>query len=543
MRSLACLLAALALLVGIAPGLAFGASGDVLQSFPTPCPCPTGLAFDGKSLWLADRMTDQLYQIDPADGHVVKTLPAPSYQIEGLAAEGKYVWALDSREKLAFKVNSETGITESQIQIPGQLPQGLAFDGKNLWTADNKGCRIYQLSPEDGSTIRKFGSPSEDPQGLAYDGRYLWVSDRTDDVIYMISPANGRVILTFPAPGKFARGLAFDGKSLWNVDYQSDKIYRLVPHDKDTYAATGPKDRRVQYVHQIRNYGPGVLTSLDVSVAIPEDSHAQKLLGKPAFEPKPAEFLTDQWGQKVARFHFTDVPAGEFVTVSMKVDVRLFDTRFFLVPEKVGTLADVPEEIKEKYLGDATKFMIDDARVVNLARRIAGQKTNCYEIARDIFEHVVSHTRYNMDDSWEVAPEIIERGVGSCSEYSFALIALCRAAGVPARYVGSIVVRGDDASTDYGYFHRWPEVYLPNYGWVPMDPSTGRGIFKTPADRAKAVGYRASKYLITTTSGGPSEYLLWNYNSEAVWQSKGPCKVVGERFGEWTPLETKPKKR
>ena len=42
---------------------------------------------------------------------------------------------------------------------------------------------------------------------------------------------------------------------------------------------------------------------------------------------------------------------------------------------------------------------------------------------------------------------------------------MCRAAGLPARYVGAIMIRGDDASTDEVY-HRWPEVYLPGYGVV-----------------------------------------------------------------------------
>ncbi|MBN2023193.1 MAG: hypothetical protein JW809_10430 [Pirellulales bacterium] len=530
------------LLLTVAAGRVEGAAGDILRRLPSPGPCPTGLAFDGTSLWLADRMTDLLYEIDPTDGRVIRHMPAPSYQIESLAAEGKYLWALDSKEKLAFKVNPETGVTERTIEIPGRLPQGLAFDGRDLWAADSEGDRIYRLSIDDGSTIQSFAAPSGDSQGLAFEGNHLWVSDRTDDVLYMVCPQTGRVLLWVRAPSKYARGLAFDGEALWNVDYQSDTIYRLVPHDATPMAATDPKDRTVQYVHQIRNYGPGELTSLDVYMAVPTDSDAQKLLGQPVFEPKPAKFVTDRWGQRIAQFHFQDVPAGQVVTTSMKLDVRLFQTQFFLVPEKVGALDDVPEEIKKQYLGDGTKFRITDERIAKTARQIAGSKTNCHEIAMDIFDHVIKNTRYVLDDSWEVAPEVLRRGTGSCSEYSFAFIALCRAAGLPARYVGSIVVRGDDASTDYGVFHRWPEVYLPGYGWVPMDPSTGRGVFKTPADVAAAIGNRRNGYLITTHGGGPSDYLQWDYNSSATWKSKGPCKIVTERFGEWTPLEPEAKK-
>ena len=79
---------------------------------------------------------------------------------------------------------------------------------------------------------------------------------------------------------------------------------------------------------------------------------------------------------------------------------------------------------------------------------------------------------YELSGGWNVAPQVLTRGNGSCSEYTFVFISMCRAAGLPARYVGSVVVRGDDASFD-NTFHRWSQVYLPNYGWMHVDPQGG----------------------------------------------------------------------
>ncbi len=128
----------------------------------------------------------------------------------------------------------------------------------------------------------------------------------------------------------------------------------------------------------------------------------------------------------------------------------------------------------------------------------------------------------------------IKRGTGSCSEYTFAFIALCRAAGLPARYQGSVVVRGDDASIDDA-FHRWAEIYLPNYGWIPVDAS--RGDAKSPADQARGIGELANRFLITTRGGGGSEYLAWTYNSFAQYQATGYCKIEEENPGFWEPLK------
>lgn len=525
------------LILAVLPATALGAPGEILAKFPTPGRCPTGLAFDGKSLWLADRLTDLIYQIDPADGRVLKTLAAPAFQIEGLACQNGRLWALDVEEKQAYLVNPATGVTERALPIPCIKPQGLAFDGRDLWVADNEKHRLRQLSTEDGSEINDLPSPSDEPSGLAFDGKYLWVSDRLKDSIFMVCPKTGRVLLMFDSPFKYPRGLAFDGKCLWNVDYQSDLLYKLVRYDDTPSVANKPKEETLEYIHQVRNCGPGELTELNIYIAVPRDLASQKILSGPNFEPKPSEFLTDRWGQKVARFHFENIPAGKVVTASMKVDARLLKNRFFLVPEKVGDLTKIPEEIKKEFLADGTKYRLTDPLIQKTVREVVGSETNCYQIARNIFEHIRQKVRYEMTDGWDAAPKILERGTGSCSEFSVVFIALCRAAGVPARYVGSVVVRNDDASTDAGVFHRWPEIYLPNYGWVPFDASSNRGIFATPADAAATIGNRESKYLITTIGGGSSEYLGWEYNSEGTWKAKGPCKVVVERVGEWSPMQ------
>ena len=57
-----------------------------------------------------------------------------------------------------------------------------------------------------------------------------------------------------------------------------------------------------------------------------------------------------------------------------------------------------------------------------------------------------------------------------CQDFTNVLIELCRIAQIPCRYVSGYVFatgrfRGTSAT------HAWVEVFIPNYGWIGLDPT------------------------------------------------------------------------
>jgi sugar lactone lactonase YvrE len=400
--------------------LVFAVTGDVEKSFPSPGSCPTGLTFDGKYLWNCDRKTDMIYKIDPEDGKVVDSLPSPGYRPLGLTWDGKYLWNLDAAEEeyFIYQIDPKTGIALKTLWAPCSQPEGLAWDGEFLWIVDDGENKIRQISTEDGTTINTIPSPSKYPCGLAHDGTYLWVTDRIKDMIYMITPDRGDVIVFFDAPGKYARGLAWDGKNLWNVDYQSDKIYKIKIHDNETYSRTEEKEELLEYTNQVRNYGPGVVKDLDIYLAIPENLPNQELLSEIEYSPQPADFLTDKWGQKVAHYKFKDIQSTQFVTVGMKIKAKLFNVRYYIFPEKTGQLKDIPKDISDRFLADDTKYSLNDPFIQQSTKEAVGDETNPYWIARKIFNYVIGRIKYERVGGWNIAPTVLKRGTGSCSEYA-----------------------------------------------------------------------------------------------------------------------------
>lgn len=512
--------------------------GDILAVIKTPGPCPTGLAFDGENLWVADNFTDKIYKINPETGKILKNFDSPGLHPEGLAWDGKYLWHIDSGERYLYRLDPETGKALMILESNSSHPRDLAWDGKYVWIIDHKRDILIKVSPVDGMMVQNFPSPAKEPTGITFDGKYLWVTDRSEDRIYLVNPEDGLCLSSLRAYGPFAYGLAWGDKFLWNVDYENDEIYKIKVFSKDILSRWDERQMSLHFIKEFRNYGPGIVKTLDVYLPIPENRDNQNLLGPVQFEPKPDKIIEDSWGQKIAHFHYKDLKSKSVVKPSWKVKSKIYATEYFIYPDKVGSFEDIPEKIKKKYTQDGDKYLIYDPFIQNLARKVAGDEKNPYWIARRIYDYLGKHLTYNLKPlgGWNPAPTVLKRGTASCSEYSYCMIALCRALGVPIRYVGAVSRRGDDASFD-DVFHRWTEVYLPPYGWIPFDAN--KGDTNLPGRKVLGIGNVAARYIITTENGGGDKYLWFGYNYGFKWTSEGRCRIHEEGYGLWAPLGEK----
>jgi len=60
------------------------------------------------------------------------------------------------------------------------------------------------------------------------------------------------------------------------------------------------------------------------------------------FDPKPDEVIEDTWGQKLAHFAYKDLKGYSVVRPGWKVDAKISAVEYFIYPDKVGTLDDIP---------------------------------------------------------------------------------------------------------------------------------------------------------------------------------------------------------
>lgn len=208
---------------------AAGPSGpQVVLSLTSPTPDPTGLAWDGEHLWLADAEGAKIYKLDPQSGEVLSSFDAPGEFPVGLAWGTGVLWVAELRNARIYRLDPQTGQVLAGIDAPQSLDlTGLAWDGVNLWLGDAENAQIHKIDPQTGQVVDSLEAPGDFPEGLAWDGSSLWNVD-AEEGFFKLDTNDGEVLehIEF-SPTPEPRGLVWDGANLWLVDAENAKILKL----------------------------------------------------------------------------------------------------------------------------------------------------------------------------------------------------------------------------------------------------------------------------------------------------------------------------
>ena len=154
---------------------------------------------------------------------------------------------------------------------------------------------------------------------------------------------------------------------------------------------------------------------------------------------------------------------------------------------KLAELEDHREKLEEEYLD----FVVPTAYVPHLAQldELMETASNRSDGTISGFIHTASdliHERFKYEKGTTHVNSSIETslsiGTGVCQDFAHLLLGVVRKRGLPARYVSGYMVPESAASPDArlqevigGYAsHAWSEVYLPNTGWIGLDPTLGK---------------------------------------------------------------------
>lgn len=127
----------------------------------------------------------------------------------------------------------------------------------------------------------------------------------------------------------------------------------------------------------------------------------------------------------------------------------------------------------QQYLGVSPMCETTAPEIVEKARELVAGKDTVYRAAVALAEYVTGHVR-------EEGPRPREAGArwtlanarGDCTEHADLLVALARAAGIPARVVSGCIYEYDEDLGPILAAHSWVELWIGT--WFPMDTTTGQ---------------------------------------------------------------------
>lgn len=118
---------------------------------------------------------------------------------------------------------------------------------------------------------------------------------------------------------------------------------------------------------------------------------------------------------------------------------------------------------------EPSEFTQSDApEIIDAARKIVGDTTDSFDAATKIGRWVYENVKKKGLAAMSNALAVLKKREGDCSEHSVLFVALCRAAGIPARQ--AVGIGYSDHLKGFGY-HAWAEVYVG--AWVAVDPTWG----------------------------------------------------------------------
>jgi len=270
------------------------------------------------------------------------------------------------------------------------------------------------------------------------------------------------------------------------------------------------------------------------------------------------EVQIDEDGNTVATLFFpiSKILHGGNFTFQIAYKIILKSRSLPVISEnQSGTLNEIHEELKRRYCEANGPWQADQEELRDLASKIAGNETNVLSLLKKFILWIKQNVHYKSQDLPKYPAETLSVKSGDCDDQANLLIAFCRVVGIPAYLqVGCIYLPQRDSEFTYwnGHWiirltkigwHAWAIVYVPPWGWLPVDLTYALGILSDPMNairKAAIITHPVVQYAnITETdyiasSRSYREFLLSNgfkiYEHDAMLEIEKPPQKEGRRL-------------
>jgi hypothetical protein len=183
---------------------------DLLEQRVPVGASPTGTAFDGVHIWVANYGDGNITKVRVSDSVTVGTFTVGTNPY-GVAFDGANIWVTNFGSNNVTKLRANDGVLLGTFAV-GVNPYGVAFDGLNIWVTNTASNNVTKLRASDGVVQGTFAA-NINPSGIAFDGAYVWI--RGNSLVSKLRASDGTNLGTFTVVDAGLNAVAFDGANIW----------------------------------------------------------------------------------------------------------------------------------------------------------------------------------------------------------------------------------------------------------------------------------------------------------------------------------------
>jgi transglutaminase-like putative cysteine protease len=268
------------------------------------------------------------------------------------------------------------------------------------------------------------------------------------------------------------------------------------------------------------NEGPGQPEKQNIWIALIRDFPPYQEVRSMEISPKDYSVVIDEYGNHYAEFDFSKHPAG--TTKTVKIDYRV------AVNELAYDLSGCKGKLLDDFIQPELHIESANPQIMALASELSrGKSTVCKQV-RAFYDYVGNELVYSYNsNNWGAQATLGPMGA-DCTEYTSLLVALSRAQGIPARYFEGLLYLNKETNAIARIEHAWPDVYMPNVGWVSLDPTLGRSLL----NRDVYFAHYTPEHIIVTLGPNPSTLRGSNYWTHLYWPGNSTkIRIEAEEWG------------
>ena len=141
----------------------------------------------------------------------------------------------------------------------------------------------------------------------------------------------------------------------------------------------------------------------------------------------------------------------------------------------------IPPELVSQYTGHTESFTVDDPVIADVASRASKGDETVLGTVANLLNYVTQNTTYCNFETPRYPLDTLSDSLGDCDDQSILLISMARSLGIPAYLKVGVIIHPGIVDTDTSWeghlendadgigWHGWVMVYIPPWGWVPVD--------------------------------------------------------------------------